>query len=66
MNIKEYYIYKGISRETLLKMLSTNKEKKHVSLNNRAINGNNIKTELTNKISITKPKFWPQRGFYEY
>ena len=47
-------------------MLSTNKENKHVSLNNRAINGNNIKTELTNKISITKPKFWPQRGFYEY
>jgi len=66
MNIKEYYISKGTSRETLLKMLSTNKENKHVSLNNRAINGNNIKTELTNKISITKPKFWPQRGFYEY
>ena len=30
------------------------------------INGNNIKKELTNKISVTNPKFWPEKGFYEY
>lgn len=66
MNLKEYYASKGISEENLLKMLLKNKSNKELPLNNRAINGNNIKKELTNKISVTNPKFWPEKGFYEY
>ena len=66
MNLKEYYASKGINEENLLKMLSKNKYKKGLPLNNRAINGNNIKKELTNKISVCNPKFWPEKGYYEY
>ena len=66
MNLKEYYSKKGISEENLLKMMLEEKFKKDLPLNNRAINGYNIKQELTKKISITKPKFWPEKGFYEY
>ena len=66
MNLKEYYAKKGISEENLLKMFLKEKSKKGLPLNNRAINGYNIKEELTKKISITNPKFWPERGFYEY
>ena len=67
MNIKEYFNSKGISEEILVKlMIEKNKERKNLPFNNRAVNGYNIKKNLTHTISITKPKIWPERGYIEF
>ena len=39
-------------------------DKKNLTFRNTNKCGNEIKSNITN-ISISKPKFWPSRGFYE-
>ena len=66
MNIKEYYSKKGISEEELIKLFSKKVIKKKLPFNNLAVNGYEIKKELANRVSVSKPKFWPERGYYEF
>ena len=39
-------------------------DKKNITFRNTNKCGNEIKSNITN-VSISKPKFWPSRGFYE-
>ena len=64
MNLIEYYKKKGITDKLLIQtILKENKD--FLPHNNRAINGYNIKKDLTCTVSITKPKYWPEKGYIE-
>ena len=75
MNIKDYYLSKGIPENLLIKLILNDKELNEKELNenkdrilpynNRAINGYCVKKDITTVISITKPKNWPEKGFVE-
>ena len=68
MNLKEYFKSKDVSYKItdknsikIIKIVKNNT----LPYNNRTVYGNCIKKELTTPISISKPKFWPKKGYYE-
>ena len=64
MYISEYLRQNNISIDELIEK-KVKKESIIIPFNNRTSYGNNIKTKLADKISITKPKFWPKKGYFE-
>ena len=36
------------------------------TFNNLALGGRNLKKDITANISISKPKYWPSRGYNEF
>ena len=47
------------------KVIKEFRKKVEKPYNNRTIYGNSIKTHLADKISISKPKKWPVKGYFE-
>ena len=64
MNITEYLRLNNISIEELIEK-KIKKESIIIPFNNRTNYGNSIKTTLADKISISNPKFWPKKGYFE-
>ena len=64
MNILEYLRINNISFDDILEK-KIKKDGTILPYNNRTDYGNSIKTKLADKISISRPKFWPKRGYLE-
>tara|TARA_B100000524_G_C23437672_1_gene293962 strand:- start:38 stop:244 length:207 start_codon:yes stop_codon:yes gene_type:complete len=64
MNLLEYLRLHNISIDDVFERKKL-KKGNILPFNNRAENGYNIKTNLVDKISISNPKFWPKKGFFE-
>ena len=64
MNIAEYLRLKNIPIDEIVEK-KLKKESIIIPFNNRTSYGNNIKTTLADKISISNPKFWPKKGYFE-
>ncbi len=62
MNIGEYIMLRKYPYD---KKVNKSDKKVEKPYNNRTIYGNSIKTHLADKISISKPKKWPVKGYFE-
>ncbi len=64
MNIVEYLRKNDISVDEVIDRKLKEKPIK-LPFNNRSYYGGNIKTKIADKISISNPKFWPKKGYFE-
>ena len=68
MNLEEYFknnnIKYTIADNKVIKFKIIDKSTQ-LPYNNKTIYGNCIKKNLTPNVSISKPKFWPEKGYYE-